>query len=235
MLVFELYTVTHSLDEATVSKNHQVLVSPSLKCRHLYDENQPMNKSALFIFHNGLEELEAIAPLDILRRSGVQCTAASASGQLEVIGRNEITLKADCLLEEVLQREFDLIVIPGGPSVYTLRKDERVVELVKNQSALNKLVAAICAAPTILKNAGLLTDKAYTAHFTVGDELPNIQETRAVVVDGNIITSRGAGTAVEFGLKLAEILTGETASSEVAESIHYQPESSVSLKTRFNR
>jgi 4-methyl-5(b-hydroxyethyl)-thiazole monophosphate biosynthesis len=214
-------------DEATVSKNHQVLVSPSLKCHDLYDEYQTMSKSALFIFHEGLEELEAIAPLDILRRSGVRCTTASASAQHEVMGRNEITLKADRLLEEVLGHEFDLIVIPGGPGVYPLRKDARVIELVKNQSAVGKPVAAICAAPTILKDAGLLNDKAYTAHFTVADELPDIQGASAVVVDGNIITSRGAGTAVEFGLKLAEILTGQESSAEVAESIHYQPETSI--------
>ena len=181
-----------------------------------------MSKSALFIFHDGMEELEAVAPLDILRRSGVQCTAASNSESLEVTGRNNINLKADALLDEVLDSSFDVIVLPGGPGVAELRKDLRVIELIKKQSSANKHVAAICAAPTALLEAGLLEGKTYTAHFTVADELPNIRTENAVVVDGNIITSRGAGTAVEFGLKLAEILVGKKMCEEVAGSIHYR-------------
>jgi 4-methyl-5(b-hydroxyethyl)-thiazole monophosphate biosynthesis len=184
-----------------------------------------MSTSALFIFTDGLEELEAIAPLDILRRSGVSCTAASHTGQLQLMGRNDIVLVADCLLEAVLDQSYDLIVIPGGPGVAALRADSRVINLVRNQAASDKLVAAICAAPLLLKDAGLLEGKSYTAHFSVADELPGLQTASAVVVDGKIITSRGAGTAIEFGLKLAEILTGISASKDVADSIHYQPES----------
>jgi len=182
-----------------------------------------MNTSALFIFTDGLEELEAIAPLDILRRSGVTCTSASQSGKLQVKGRNDIMLEADCLLEDAQNKSYDLVVIPGGPGVNALRQDKRIIELVQQQAAQAKPVAAICAAPTVLKDAGLLEGKAYTAHYTVADELPDIQMASAVVVDGMIITSRGAGTAIEFGLKLAEILTGRDSSKEVAESIHYKP------------
>jgi 4-methyl-5(b-hydroxyethyl)-thiazole monophosphate biosynthesis len=182
-----------------------------------------MNNSALFIFHEGHEELEVVAPLDILRRAGVECTTASTGDQLEVTGKNGIILKADCLLSEVLDHSFDLLVIPGGPGVYPLREDGRVTELAKRQAEAGKSVAAICAAPTILKDAGLLEGKHYTAHFTVADELPDIKHASAVVVDGNIITSRGAGTAVEFGLELAKLLTSQDTSDEVAESIHYQP------------
>ena len=181
-----------------------------------------MSKSALFIFTDGLEELEAVAPLDILRRSGVTCTSASQTTNLEITGRNQIILKADCLLEDVLTQSFDLLVIPGGPGVFALRKDPRVIQIIQNHSESGKQVAAICAAPTLLKDAGILENKVYTAHFTVADELPEIIESAAVVVDGNVITSRGAGTAVEFGLKLAEILCGTELANEVAESIHYQ-------------
>jgi len=168
--------------------------------------------------------LEAIAPLDILRRSGVTCTAASQTGQLQVTGRNGISLMADCLLDSIAGQTFDLVVLPGGPGVAALRKDSRVIELIKAQASAGKPVAAICAAPIVLKDAGLLEGKAYTAHFTVADELPDIQTTQAVVVDGKVITSRGAGTAVEFGLKLAEILTGKEVSQDVARSIHFHPE-----------
>ena len=181
-----------------------------------------MSISALFIFTDGIEELEAIAPLDILRRSGITCTSASQSNQLSVTGRNQISLIADCLLDEALKNDYDLIVIPGGPGVGTLRKDLRVIQLIKKQAASGKTVAAICAAPTLLNDAGLLDNRSYTAHGTVADELPEIITSAAVVVDGNIITSRGAGTAVEFGLKLAELLTDEKTAKKVSDSIHFQ-------------
>lgn len=167
--------------------------------------------------------METVAPLDILRRAGVNCTSASASGKLEVLGRNKIVLTADKLLEDILDQTFDLVVIPGGPGVYPLRKDKRVIDLVRKQAEAGKTVAAICAAPTILKDAGLLEDKSYTGHFSIADELPDLQTASAVVMDGNIITSRGAGTAVEFGLTLAELLAGSNTSREVSESIHFQP------------
>ncbi len=182
-----------------------------------------MAKSALFVFTDGLEELEAVAPLDILRRSGVDCTVASQTGSLEVTGRNGITLKTDCHFDEVAHNPFDLVVIPGGPGVQALRNTPTLIEVLKKQASAGKAIAAICAAPTVLQDAGLLQGRAYTAHFTVADELPEIIEDSPVVVDGNIITSRGAGTAVEFGLTLAKILTGRDSSRAVAESIHYQP------------
>ena len=104
-----------------------------------------------------------------------------------------------------------------------MRKDQRVLNLIKAHASSGKHVAAICAAPTLLKDAGLLAGKSYTAHFTVADELPDILSAQAVVEDDLIITSRGAGTAVEFGLKLAEILTGSDITAQVSDSIHYQP------------
>ena len=182
-----------------------------------------MSSTALFIFHEGLEELEAIAPLDILRRAGVDCTTASTGYQLEVTGKNNITLKADKLFEDVADESFNLIVIPGGPGVYPLRENSRVIEYVRNHAETGRPTAAICAAPLILNDAGVLEGREYTAHFSVGDELPDIEDGSAVVSDGHIITSRGAGTAVEFGLELAKRLAGSASSDSVAESIHYQP------------
>ena len=182
-----------------------------------------MGKTALFVFADGLEELEAVAPLDILRRSGVDCTVASQTGSLEVTGRNGITLKADCHFEDVADKPFDLLVLPGGPGVHALRNTPALIEVLQKQASDGKPLAAICAAPTVLHDAGLLEGRSYTAHFTVADELPNIMEDSAVVVDDNIITSRGAGTAVEFGLTLAKILIGEDTAKEVADSIHFRP------------
>jgi protein deglycase len=181
-----------------------------------------MSITALFIFTDGIEELEAVAPLDILRRSGVHCTSASQTDNLTVTGRNQITLLADSLLDDVLENTYDLLVIPGGPGVTALRKDSRVLKLTQDHANAGKKVAAICAAPTLLHDAGLLENRSYTAHFTVADELLNIIPSSAVVIDGNIITSRGAGTAIEFGLKLAELTVGPDKAKEVADSIHFQ-------------
>lgn len=163
-----------------------------------------------------------MAPLDILRRCGVECTVASQTGSLEVTGRNGITLKTDCYFKEVVDKPFDLVVLPGGPGVHALRNTPTLLQVLQRQASDGKPLAAICAAPTVLHDAGLLEGRSYTAHFTVADELPHIEEDSAVVVDGNIITSRGAGTAVEFGLTLAKILAGEDTAKEVADSIHYR-------------
>ena len=200
----------------------QAIPRPILKKRLFCHEDSDMGISALFVFTDGLEELEAVAPLDILRRCGVDCTVASQTGRLEVTGRNGITLKTDCHFEEVAHKAFDLVVLPGGPGVQALRNTPTLLQVLQNQATCGKPVAAICAAPTVLHDAGLLENKSYTAHFTVADELPEIIEDSAVVVDGNIITSRGAGTSVEFGLTLAKILTDEDTAKEVAASIHYR-------------
>ncbi len=180
-----------------------------------------MSKTALFIVTDGVEELEAVAPLDILRRAGISCTLASQSDSIEILGKNDIKLTADCLLTDVSDNTYDLIVIPGGPGVFTLRKDQNVIELIKAQAEADKWVGAICAAPLLLKDAGLLENKSYTAHFTVADELPNIDEEATVIVDENIITSRGAGTAIDFGLSLVGLLTNDETAEDVCESIHY--------------
>ena len=177
-----------------------------------------MAKSALFIIGNGVEELEAVAPIDVLRRAGIQVTVASITDSRRLTGRNGIVLEADILFSEV-SATFDAIVIPGGPGIKEVRSESKVIELLKKQGESGRLVAAICAAPTILLDAGLLTDRRYTAHFGVADELPDIIEDAPVVIDGNIVTSRGAGTALDFGLTLVELLESEFTADQVATSI----------------
>ncbi|MEZ5276042.1 MAG: DJ-1/PfpI family protein [Opitutaceae bacterium] len=177
-----------------------------------------MTKTALIIVGNGVEELEAVAPIDVLRRAGIQVTVASITDSRRLTGRNGIVLEADMLLSEV-SGSFDAIVIPGGPGVKEVRAESRVIELLKTQAESGRLVAAICAAPTVLLDAGLLTGRRYTAHFGVADELPEIIEDAPVVIDGNIVTSRGAGTALDFGLTLVELLESEFTADQVATSI----------------
>ena len=111
-------------------------------------------------------------------------------------------------------------MLPGGPSVFKLRERREILELIKSFHLTEKPIGAICAAPLLLHDAGLLKDLSYTAHGSVSNELKEMKNDQAVVKDGLIITSRGAGTAVEFGLSLVELLCGREKAVEIRESIH---------------
>ena len=176
-------------------------------------------KSALFIICDGVEELEAVAPIDILRRGGLGVPVATAGETDAVLGKNDITIGTNTSIDDLSGQTFDALVFPGGPGVFTLRKDERIPPIIQQHIAADKWIAAICAAPTLLNDQGLLNGRSHTFHFTVKDELPNSLANEAVVTDGKIITSQGAGTAVEFGLKLVEVLTSLENAEEVAGSI----------------
>jgi 4-methyl-5(b-hydroxyethyl)-thiazole monophosphate biosynthesis len=178
-----------------------------------------MSKKVLCLLVPGFEEIETIAPVDLLRRAGAEVTLASLTGAKLVTGRCQVTLQADASLEEVVAQEFDLLLIPGGPGVKAMRSDGRPAALAKTYAQQGKLVGAICAAPTVLADAGLLADRRFTAHFSVHGELPQALAAERVVEDGNLITSRGAGTAVEFGLALVQRLFGAAVAEEVAQSI----------------
>jgi len=177
--------------------------------------------TALMILADGFEEVEAITPLDLLRRADVQITTAALGAQMHVTGRCQVTLHADTTLSALpAEAKYDLLILPGGPGVKALRADSRVIQRVAAQYQAGGWLAAICAAPTVLHDAGLLTHRRYTAHQSVKNELPALLENDRVVVDGTIITSRGAGTALDFGLKLVEILAGAAKAKEVSASIH---------------
>lgn len=182
-----------------------------------------MEKKALMILADGVEELEATAPADVLRRAGVSLTLASLGENLHITGRNDLHLVAEVSLDTALAvGGYDAIILPGGPGHKAVRADARVIQLLRAHAAQDKLIGAICAATTVLHEAGLLQGKRYTAHFTVADELPNLIADAAVVEDGNLITSRGAGTALEFGLTLVARLCGQAMADRVAEDIHYR-------------
>ena len=181
------------------------------------------DKKALVILTDGFEEMEAIGPIDLLRRAGVEVTTASQTGQLHVTGRGGIVLQADSVLEDVIEEEYDVIVLPGGPGHTRLRSDRKVIGRLRRQEASGRLIGAICAAPAVLLEAGLLENRGYTAHFSVENELTEIQKDKSVVTDDRIVTSRGAGTATEFALELVSLLAGRKKAEEIARSIHYQP------------
>ena len=167
----------------------------------------------------GFEEVETIAPVDLLRRAGVEVVVASLTGEKLVTGRCDITVQADAALADVSEQEFDLLLIPGGPGVKAVRADGRAAKLAQAYAQIGKPVAAICAAPTILMDAGLLAGKRFTSHAGVLPELPESLVGERVVEDGDIITSRGAATAVDFGLALVRRLCGEATAAEVAKGI----------------
>jgi 4-methyl-5(b-hydroxyethyl)-thiazole monophosphate biosynthesis len=164
----------------------------------------------------GFEEIEAITIIDVLRRAGVEVTTAGLATQT-VIGGHAIAIIADTLLEQVDASQFDAIVLAGGAGTFRLREDSRIAKMLIAHAATNKLVAAICAAPSVLSAAGLLKDKRATSYPSVKDQMQVAEYlTIPVVVDGNVVTSRGAGTAMAFALKLAEILQGEAIANKLA-------------------
>ena len=178
-----------------------------------------MSKRVLCLLAPGFEEIETVTPVDLLRRAGVEVVLASLTGEETVRGRCGMLLAADASLATVMGDPFDLLLIPGGPGVKGLREDGRPARLARDYAVAGKPVGAICAAPTVLGDAGLLEGRRFTAHFSVHKELSAALGGERVVVDGNLITSRGAGTAVEFGLALIRHLEGENRAREVSEAI----------------
>ncbi len=176
-----------------------------------------MKTRVLCLLADGFEEIEMITPVDLLRRAGIEVVVASLQRKT-AIGRSGIRVEADVSLVSLDTAKFDLLLIPGGPGVANLRKDGRAATLAREFAAAGKPVAAICAAPLVLMDAGLLDGKRFTAHQSVRETLPGALDER-VVEDGILITSRGAGTAMDFGLALVARLAGQNAADQVAADI----------------
>ena len=175
--------------------------------------------TVLVILADGFEEIEAFAPVDVMRRAEIEVTTASLSENRHATGRSGITAHADIALSSLKGSLFDLLFLPGGAGVKNLRADLRVSELVLKHHAAARWLAAICAAPTVLHDCGLLIGKRYTAHFSVSGELPDILADERIVTDGKLTTSRGAGTALEFGLHLVALLASHDKSIEIGKAI----------------
>jgi len=175
--------------------------------------------TVLVVLAEGFEEIEFVTPVDLLRRAGALVTTASLGDGMHVTGRSGVTLHADTTLTAVEGAVFDCILLPGGPGVARLRADARVLALLRRQNASEGWIAAICAAPVVLKDAGVLDGKRHTAHPSVAAELPSALGGERVVCDGRLITSRGAGTALDFGFALVAALVSNDKAAEISKSV----------------
>lgn len=159
----------------------------------------------------GFEEIEALTPVDVLRRASITCDMIGLT-DLQVTGSHAISVQADKVFDDDLSA-YDMIVLPGGlPGSTNLRDHEALIATLQKEAADGKFVAAICAAPIVLDRAGLLEGKTYTCFpgqektIATGHHVAEV-----VVVDGNIITSRGAGTSLAFAYRLVDLLGGDGA------------------------
>lgn len=174
-------------------------------------------KSVVVLLAPGFEEIEALTVVDVLRRAGVRVVAAGLREGL-ITGSHEITVKPDTTVDKIRVEEFDMVVLPGGmPGTTHLRQDARVRKLVADMARAGRHTCAICAAPVVLKDAGVTFGKAVTSHPVMQEELKDLdyREDR-VVTDDKIVTSRGPGTAMEFALELVRILAGQDKAEELA-------------------
>jgi 4-methyl-5(b-hydroxyethyl)-thiazole monophosphate biosynthesis len=181
---------------------------------------------ALVLLAPGFEPVEALTPIDLLRRGGVEVTlAAVGTPDLLVTAAHNITVKADVPFESVSGQIFDAIIAPGGqPGTKNLAANATVVAAIQAHNAAGKVVAAICAAPGfVLGSAAKLLAGKKAAGYPGADggitEVGGTIVNEAVVVDGNIVTSRGVGTAIQFGLALVKVLVGAEKEQAVGKAI----------------
>jgi 4-methyl-5(b-hydroxyethyl)-thiazole monophosphate biosynthesis len=149
----------------------------------------------------GFEEIEAITVIDVLRRANIKVDVVGIEDEI-VAGRNGVKILCDKIITDVKPDDYDGIVLPGGnPGYKNLENSQQVINFIKAYNNRGKLIAAICASPTILEKIGVLEGKKATCYPTMKDKLKNYVDER-VVVDKNVITSQGPGTAIEFALEI---------------------------------
>ena len=168
----------------------------------------------------GFEEIESVTPIDILRRAGLDViTAGIAKGPVQ--GSHGIRITPDAYLDDIKLDDIDVLVLPGGyPGYVNLEKDERIIRMISEMIRADRYVAAICCAPYVLLRAGLLEGRKATISPSGKGHMPGDKYLDdRVVVDGKIVTSKSPGTAMEFSLKLVEILAGKEKAAEIAKQV----------------
>ena len=170
---------------------------------------------------DGFEEIEALSVVDILRRGGVEVVAASVSGAREVRGAHGVTVLADAAFDEAAKAVYDAVVLPGGgEGTANLSRSEAVIERLRRQKGERRLIAAICAAPTVLVQAGVLDEEQHvTCHPSCTDALDRRSAGVPVVADGDVITGQAAGSAMLFALVILKALAGVREAERVAQGL----------------
>ena len=177
--------------------------------------------TALVPLANGFEDIEAITIIDVLRRGGVEVTTASITDTKSVLSAHNIRLEADALFSDVKDREFEVIVLPGGgEGTQNLKHCEALLERIRQQREAGKLLAAICAAPTVLEEAEVIEPGVHvTCYPSMYTEMLRPVNTAPVVVDQGFITGNGPGAATMFSLVLLSELAGERTAAKVARAM----------------
>jgi 4-methyl-5(b-hydroxyethyl)-thiazole monophosphate biosynthesis len=172
------------------------------------------------ILADGFEEVEALAVIDVLRRAEIETVVAGLHDGV-ITSARKVKVVPDTVIDTVKADDFDMIVLPGGqPGADNLNADPRVKELLASFCQKGKLTGAICAAPIVLASAGLLQGKRATSYPSYKDRLGGAKyEEKSVVVDGNLLTSRGPGTALAFGLAIVERLVGKDKAQKIKEAM----------------
>jgi 4-methyl-5(b-hydroxyethyl)-thiazole monophosphate biosynthesis len=178
-----------------------------------------MGKVLMFLAP-GFEEIEAVTIIDLLRRADIEVVAAGLERD-SITGSHGITISGDVFYKDIDPDDFEYLIIPGGqPGTNNLKEDEKVLDTVRKFEKENKLIGAICAAPTVLHKAGILENKKVTSYPSEKKVFEtSIYKENHVVRDENIITSRGVGTAIEFALELIGIIRGDNIKRETAQRI----------------
>jgi len=175
-------------------------------------------KKVLIPLAQGCEELEAVTLIDLLRRAAIDVTTAGLDSALVTASRGTV-LKPDTDLDQALLHDYDMIILPGGlPGADHLKNDARIIDALQRQNQQGRIIAAICAAPKVLAHAGLLAGKKITAFpgaLSEADLKDSNYQTQPIVKDGNILTSRGPGTAMDFALFIIEELCGKALREQV--------------------
>lgn len=182
-------------------------------------------KTAYIFLAEGFEEMEAVTPVDLLRRVGVDAKLVSITGERAVTGAHGITYQADLLFEEI-KPDADALILPGGmPGTLNLQAHQELAILLQQQYEAHRWVCAICAAPMVLGSLGIVMGRNATIYPGMEEYLVGADPvTDEVCVSGNVVTSRAPGTAVPFALKLAELLTdADTAAALKREIVFQQP------------
>lgn len=181
-------------------------------------------KRAVMLFAEGFETVEALMVVDLLRRGGVEVTMTSINEDDMVRSSQGIGVEMDATMDEIDVLDYDAVILPGGmPGTIHLGESEAVKNTLLLMNENDKIVSAICAAPGVLGKHGLLEGKNACSYPEHEVNLLGAHVSREpVVVDGNIVTSRGLGTAMEFGFQLLELLVSKEKADEVKTAIVYQ-------------